>query len=55
MYYWSGGIIFFALAVLLVVAFVRVKRRDREYGEGRSTHHEPESHGRTTPKKDHHG
>jgi hypothetical protein len=34
MYYWSGGIIFFILAVLVVVAFVRVKQRDRDYGEG---------------------
>jgi hypothetical protein len=36
MYYWSGGIIFFVLAVLLVVAFVRVKQRDRDYGEGKT-------------------
>ena len=37
MYYWSGGIIFFVLAVLVVVAFVRVKQRDRDYGEGRGS------------------
>jgi hypothetical protein len=29
-----GLIIFIALAVLCVVAFVAVKRRDREYGRG---------------------
>ena len=50
MYYWSGGLIFFVLAVLVVVAFVRVKRRDRAYGEGDD---EPRSTGRTTPKGHH--
>jgi hypothetical protein len=59
MYYWSGGLIFFLLAILLVVAFVRVKKRDRDYGEGKSEHHDehsdPERYptGRTTPKGQH--
>jgi hypothetical protein len=35
-YFWSGGIIFFLVAVLVVVGFVRVKQRDREYGAGGS-------------------
>ncbi len=29
-----GLLIFIALAVLCVVAFVKVKQRDRRYGEG---------------------
>jgi hypothetical protein len=33
--YFVGIGIFFVLAILLVVAFVRVKQRDRRYGEGR--------------------
>ncbi len=59
MYYWSGGIIFFLLAVLLIVAFVRIKQRDRAYGAGETEHehghheteHEAYPTGRTTPKK----
>jgi hypothetical protein len=53
MYYWSGGIIFFVLAVLVIVAFVKIKQRDRDYGEGRSEHSEQRSSGRTTPKGTH--
>ena len=34
MYYYVGTLIFLALAVLCVVAFVKVRRRDREYGRG---------------------
>jgi hypothetical protein len=51
MYYWSGGIIFFVLAVLVVFAFVRVKRRDRAYGEGDEQVVEKYPTGRTTPKR----
>jgi hypothetical protein len=32
--YYIGSFIFLALAVLVVVAFVKVKRRDRAYGAG---------------------
>ena len=29
----SGGLIFAALAILVIVAFIRVKQRDRHYEE----------------------
>jgi len=47
-YYWSGGLIFFVLAVLVVVAFVRVKQRDRAYGAGdtEAVHHQSKGNGR---------
>ena len=32
--YYIGTVIFLALAILCVVAFVKVKRRDDEYGRG---------------------
>ena len=59
MYFWTGGLIFFVLAVLLIVAFVRTKQRDRAYGAGESEHEhghhqatdEAYPTGRTTPKK----
>lgn len=33
-YYYFGLGIFFIAAVLLIVAFIKVKKRDREYGRG---------------------
>ena len=32
--YYFGIVIFIALAVLCVYAFIKVKQRDRRYGEG---------------------
>jgi len=34
-YYVVGAGIFGLLAILVVVAFIRVKQRDRRYGQGR--------------------